>query len=446
MHAKSLLGYVIALACCCIWPAWGGLNIQHWITSQGARVVFVENHDLPMLDVSVDFPAGSARDRVGKAGLAGMTRHMMQLGAGVFSEKEVAERLADVGAQLSSRGDSDRAGFVLRTLSAESARTQALLTLREILAAPRFSEDVLEREKARAIAGLQDAATRPEYLGGRAFALALYADHPYGLPESGEPEDLASLHRADLLAFYRQHYRATAMSLAVMGDISRTQAEQLAEQLASGLPTGEAPEAIRAVPDTAMGSERVIPHPASQSHVFIGLPGLTRDDPDYFPLYVGNYVLGGGGFDSRLMEAVRQKKGLAYSVYSYFSPMQARGAFQIGLQTRRESTDDAVATTRAVLKQFLEAGPSEAELTQAKNNIVGGFPMRLDSNKKILEYLAVIGFYRLPPDWLDTYTARVEAISRTEIVRAFRARVRPTALHTVIVGGQLAAESGQVPR
>ncbi len=149
--------------------------------------------------------------------------------------------------------------------------------------------------------------------------------------------------------------------------------------------------------------------------------------------------LGGGGFDSRLTESIRQEKGLAYSVYSYFAPMAQLGPFQIGLQTRRAATDEAVATAKAVLARYLAEGPTEAELTQAKNNIVGGFPLRIDSNRKILEYLAVIGFYRLPLDWLDTYPGQVEAVTRDEILRAFRERIKPEAMSTVIVGGQLEA-------
>ena len=183
--------------------------------------------------------------------------------------------------------------------------------------------------------------------------------------------------------------------------------------------------------------ERVIPHHATQSHLFMGMAVFTRDDPDYFPLHVGNYVLGGGGFDSRLNESIRQKKGLAYSVYSYFIPMEQPGPFQIGLQTRRDATREAVDTARAELARYLADGPGDAELAQAKNNLIGGFPLRIDSNRKILDYLAVIGFYRLPMDWLDRYSARVAAVSRDDILRAFRARVRPEAMSTIIVGGQL---------
>lgn len=417
-------------------PAWAGLDIQHWQTSQGARVVFVENHDLPMLDLSVDFSAGSARDSRETSGLASLTRRVMALGAGPYSERDISDRLADVGAVFSGQLDADRAGFKLRSLSSPRELEQAVAVLQAILSVPHFDKAIVEREKARTIAALQEAATKPETIGEKAFSAAVFGSHPYALPEGGEPESVARLTPDALAAFHQAHYRASNMSLAIMGDISRKQAEALAERLAADLPPGEAPPPIPPV-EIHPGTQQLIPHPASQSHLFLGMPGMTRHDPDYFPLLVGNYVLGGGGFDSRLMEEVRQKKGLAYSVYSYFAPMQVAGPFQIGLQTRRQATDEALATVRQVLAQYLAEGPSEAELTQARNNLVGGFPLRLDSNKKILDYLAVIGFYQLPLDWLDTYIPQVEAVTRADIRDAFQRRVRPEALNTVVVGGQL---------
>ena len=434
MFAKSVRVF------CALWffapAAWAGLNIQHWETPQGARVVFVENHDLPMLDVSVDFSAGSARDTRERSGLANLTRHLMTLGAGAYSERDIAEKLADVGAVMSGRFDADRAGFSLRTLSGKAERDQSVGMLAAVLAQPRFDAAVLEREKARVIAGLEEAATKPESIGEKAFQAAIYGDHPYALNEGGEVSTVSSLTRADLADFHRAHYRARNMAIALMGDLSRAEAEVIAVRLAADLPLGDAAPALAAVSVKSTGQETTIPHHATQSHLFMGLPGIKREDADYFPLYVGNYVLGGGGFDSRLTESIRQKKGLAYSVYSYFAPMRELGPFQIGLQTRRDATQEALRTAREELARYLADGPTEAELTQAKNNLIGGFPLRIDSNKKILEYLAVIGFYRLPLDWLDTYSAKVAAVTRDDILRAFRGRVKPEAMMTVIVGGQ----------
>lgn len=435
----SVRQIVLGLALLMALPAWAGLQIQHWTTAAGARVYFVENRDLPMLDVSVTFAAGSARDTRERSGLARMTRQMMNLGAGVWSEQEIAERLADVGAILSGHFDQDRAGFGLRTLSSDKEREQALSVLRAVLTAPRFEAATLARERARAVAELKEAATQPQYLGEKAFQAAVFGDHPYALDESGEIDSLERLSREDLIAFHRLYYRAANASIAIMGDIGRAEAERLAEALTAGLPPGEAPLPIPPVRASGHGTEQVIPHHATQSHLFLGLPGMKRGDPDFFPLVVGNYILGGGGFDSRIMSEVRQKRGLAYSAYSAFQPMQELGPFTMGLQTRREATVEAVRVMRETLEQFLRDGPTEAELAQAKNYLVGSFPLRLDSNRKILDHLAVICFYRLPLDWLDNYASRVEAVTREDILRVFRSRIRPEAMHTVIVGGQLEA-------
>jgi zinc protease len=166
----------------------------------------------------------------------------------------------------------------------------------------------------------------------------------------------------------------------------------------------------------------------------IGAPGIRRDDPDYFTLFVGNYILGGGGFVSRITEEVRQKRGLAYSAYSYFAPLQARGPFIIGMQTRRDQADEALAVLRDTLREFVSKGPTEQELQAAKQNIVGGFPMRIDSNRKIHDYLRLIGFYDLPIDYLETFVANIERVTVADIKAAFARRVDPDRLVTVVVG------------
>jgi len=179
---------------------------------------------------------------------------------------------------------------------------------------------------------------------------------------------------------------------------------------------------------------RMVEHPASQSHIMIGAPGIRRDDPDYFTLFVGNYILGGGGFVSRITEEVRQKRGLAYSAYSYFSPLLARGPFVIGMQTRRDQAGQALSVVRSTLREFIDKGPTPEEVLAAKQNIIGGFPMRIDSNRKIHDYLALIGFYDLPSDYLETFVANIERVTAADIKAAFARRVDPDRLVTVVVG------------
>jgi zinc protease len=414
--------------------AHAAVNIQHWQTNSGAEVYFVENHDLPIVDLSVNFAAGSARDTAEKSGLAGITRYMMTLGAAGMSDEVIANKLADIGAVLGGEFDGDRAALKLRTLSSEREQKQALDVFGKILQKPDFPASVLAREKARIISGLEESATQPEGMVNKAFMTALYGSHPYSLDESGEIATVAKLSVADLQAFYQQHYRANGAVIAMMGDLSRAQAEAIAESMVSGLPKGPANPAIAQVTYPNAPVTQRIAHPASQSHILLGYPGIKRGDPDLFPLYLGNYVLGGGGFVSRLTEEVREKRGLVYSVYSYFMPMAEVGTFQIGLQTKKEQADEALKIVRATLTEFLAKGVTDAELKAAKANVIGGFPMRIDSNSKILDYLAVIGFYKLPLNYLDEYNSKVAAVTAAQIKDAFNRRLKPENFVTVIVG------------
>jgi len=411
-----------------------GVKIQHWQTASGSEVYFVENHDLPIVDISVNFAAGSARDTVEKSGLAGITRYLMTLGAAGMSDEKIANKMADVGAILGGDFDADRAGFKLRTLSSEREKTQALSVFTQILQQPDFPESVLEREKARIISGLQESATQPESISSKAFMTALYGSHPYSLDDSGEVDTVAKIKRDDLQSFYKQYYGAKGAVVAIIGDLNREQATAIADNVTSGLPNAPAANPIPAVSLPAQAFEKRIAHPASQSHILLGYPGIKRGDPDVFPLYVGNYILGGGGFVSRLTEEVREKRGLVYSVYSYFMPMAEAGPFQIGLQTKKDQAEDALKLVRETLDKFIQNGVTEAELKAAKANIIGGFPMRIDSNGKILDYLAMIGFYKLPLTYLDEYNSNVEKVTVAQIKDAFSRRLKPENFVTIIVG------------
>ena len=283
---------------------------------------FVESHDLPLLDVSVEFPAGSSRDAPDVSGLASLTLRLLRLGADGMNEDAIARKLADVGANLSASFDVDRAGYALRTLSSETEQRQALNVLSRVLQAPSFPDEVLEREKARVIAGLKESETKPETIAARAFTRLLYRDHPYALRGSGELKTLAALTLADLVGFHRRHYFSDRAVVAIMGDVSRTRAGEIAEELTRDLPKSTTPlPPAPLVPPLPMPIETDIDHPSAQAHILIGQPGLKRDDPDYFALWISNYVLGGGGFTSRLYDQVREKRGLSYSVSSYFSPI-----------------------------------------------------------------------------------------------------------------------------
>ncbi|MDR2624852.1 MAG: insulinase family protein [Zoogloeaceae bacterium] len=412
-----------------------GVAIEHWQTTTGAKVYFVPSAALPILDVQLDFAAGALFDPPQKAGLAASVGALLEMGAGTMTETQISDHLADVGAQLASDVGDDLASLSLRTLTTPEKKEAALEVLEAILRQPHFSAEIFERERARGIAAIKDALTRPGPVAQRAFRAALYPGHPYGYVTT--PESLAAIEHADLQAFWRMHYGAGNAVISIVGNLQRPEAEALAERLAAALPAGSAnPPALPAPPaPVASGTRQRLPHPSStQAHIYLGLPAIAKGDPDFFPLLVGNYILGGGGFVSRLMTEVREKRGYAYSVYSYFSPRKQSGPFTIGLQTRKEQADEALQLTRQVLEQFLADGPTAEELAAAKAYLAGSFPLNLDSNRKILAQIANIGFYNLPLDYLAQYPSRVRAVTLPEIRAAFARHVSMDRLTEVVVG------------
>ena len=221
-----------------------------------------------------------------------------------------------------------------------------------------------------------------------------------------------------------------------MGDLGKGEAKRVAKKIAGSLVAGSKAPSLAPVHELASEKIRRIDFPSTQTHIMMGMPGMRRGDPDYFPLYVGNYILGGGGLVSRLSQEIREKRGLSYSVYSYFYPLRDNGPFVMGLQTRNNQSEQALKVMRATLADFVKNGPRKEELEAAKKHITGGFPLRLDNSGKIAGYLAVMGFYELPLTYLDDFNKRVEAVTLEQIDDAFRRRVNPDRMVTVVVGGK----------
>lgn len=424
--------------------AQAALNIQHWMLDNGARVYFVENHTIPIVDVNVDVDGGSRRDPSGKAGLASLTNAMLARGLRqatlpdgtvepALTEAEISNVIADVAAQRGGGASTDRAGMSMRTLSSKAERDQSVLVLARLLAQPAFPQELFARDKARTIAAIKDALTQPEAIASKAFWHMAYGGHPYGAEAT--VESVESVSRDDLASFHAAHYVANHAVISMIGDITRDEADAIARELTRRLPQGQDLPQMPAV-TPPVGAEQRIPHPASQSHILVGMPALARGDADFFALTVGNYVLGGGGFVSRLTHEVREKRGLAYSAYSYFSPMAQPGPYMAGLQTRKDQSDEALQVVRDTIDKFVRNGPTEAELKAAKDNLIGGFPLRIDNNRKILDNIATIGYYQLPLDYLDTWTDKVAKVTLADVRAAFRRKLAMDKMVTVIVGSE----------
>lgn len=440
--ARRLLRRCLAgLALALLVPSAGAtLPIQHWRTSNDVPVYFVRADAIPMLDVSVLFDAGDRRDPADRRGVASMVGRLLDKGAGDLDETALADGFARIGAQLGGGAGTDRASVSVRTLSEPAIRDRAIELTALVIASPRFEPAILEREKARLAQALAQSLTDPSTIAQRRLNELLYPAHPYG--RNLDAAAIAALGVDELRTFHRAHYGARGAAIAMIGAIDRREAERIAERLVGSLPPGAAAAPMPPVGEGSPGVEERIAHPASQSHILLGMPVLTRADPDYFPLYVGNYVLGGGGFVSRLYDEVREQRGLAYSVYSYFMPMRQPGPFMVGLQTSKAQTDEALELVRATIRRFVAEGPSAQELAAAKANLVGGFALRIDSNAKILGQLALIGDESLPLDWLERWVERVESVTLEQVRDAFRRRIDPDRLATVVVGAPGAADQG----
>ena len=423
--------------------AWAALPIQHWTQPSGAKVYLVESHGIPMLDVQLDFDAGDRRDPADKAGLATIVSRMNRKGLAAragqpaLDENQLSEAWADLGAGLTVSASADRLSFALRTLSYPDLLPQAVALAARQLGEPAFPEAIWTEERARISAAIREANTRPATLASKAFAAAVYGAHPYGYDTT--EASLARISVADMRQFYARFVEPCRARVSLVGDVTRAQADALVKALLARLPQRDAArcEALPPVAEVAPLSApvtRAIAFESAQAHVLIGQPGYKRSDPDFFALTVGNYTLGGGGFVSRLTTEVREKRGLTYSVYSYFAPGLHAGAFTIGLQTRPDQAAQAVEVARAVLAKFVADGPTEAELKAAKDNLVGGFALRIDSNAKLLDNVANIAWNNLPLNYLDTWTAQVEKITAADIKAAFARKLQPERMVTVVLG------------
>ncbi len=409
-------------------------EIQHWTTSNGARVYYVPSMDIPMLDVRVVFDAGSARDRV--PGTALMTNGMLSEGAAGDSSQILAEKFEAVGAVFDNGSLKDMAWLSLRSLRDDRYLQPALINLKNILSYPDFPRTAYKRELERLKVSVKASGQSPGTIASLRFYKELYGDHPYANPSEGTLQSLSKITLDDLKNFYKTYYVASNAVVAIVGQVSRIEAEKIAQDLVSALPSGQAAPALPEVKPLQQAKTIHIDFPSAQSTVMMGQIGISRGDADYFSLYLANHALGGSGFGSRLMHEVREKRGLAYSTYSYFSPMRAQGPFQIGLRTRNDQVDEALGIIRHELDKYIAKGPGEEELEDSLKNITGGFPLRIDSNKKIAEYLSVIGFYDLPLNYLNEFVGNFRKLNKASVDDAIRRRIAPDKMLTIIVGAR----------
>lgn len=425
------LAGLVMLVCC--QSVYAGMSIETWQTQNGVKVFYVYAPELPMVDIQFAVDAGSARDGA-DYGLASFTASMLGSGTSALSEAEVSDGFNRLGAQFGGQAGRDMATLSLRTLTRPEVLKPAVALFEAVVRDSHFSKAEFEREKARLLIGLQQRQTRPGEVADDALWQALYGSHPYGHAVSGTLQSVKSLTLEKVQAFYQQYYVAKNMQIAMVGRLSRAEAEQISEQLTQKIPVGKPLSPID-VPNLAQQKKGTveIAFDATQTHYSLAQIGVARGDADYYALFLGNHLLGGSGFGSQLMEEVREKRGLVYGIYSYFLPMKVAGPFVIGLSTQNATAKQADAVVKETLVQFLKDFPQQ-KLQAMKDNLVGGFPLRIDSNAKKLGYLTLIGFYGLPLDYLEQFPQKIAGLTKEQVLKAWQKHIQPQSLYTQMVG------------
>ncbi|GAB6035152.1 M16 family metallopeptidase [Galenea microaerophila] len=409
------------------------LQIQSWHTTKGAKVMYVYAPGIPMVDLQISFDAGSARDGQ-QWGVANMTAAMLSAGTSHHSENAISDTFNRYGAVYGQAVERDMATFSLRTLTRKENYQASVQLFSEILGFPSFPQDVFQREQSNLLEALKQKKTKPSAIASETFWQALYGDHPYAHPVSGTEQTVKTLTPKALKRFYQRYYTAKNATLAIVGDVNLSQAKQLAEKVTQYLPKGVQPAPLPPVKAVTQAQTLVKSFPSSQTYYYLGQEGVKRGDPDYYALFLGNHLLGGAGFASMLMQTVREDRGLVYSVYSYFVPMKQPGPFIIGLSTKNASAKAADQVVQETLKAFLQGQFTEAKLQAIKDNLIGGFPLRFDSNRKIVGYLSMIGFYNLPTDYLHTFPQKIASLTKADVLAACRKHIHPERMIKVMVG------------
>lgn len=424
-------------------PSHRRLDIQSWKTAEGAKVMFVEARELPMFDLRLTFAAGSSQDQ-NHPGIALLTNAMLNEGVAGKDVGAIAQGFEGLGADFSNGAYRDMAVASLRSLSDSDKRTPALKLFAEVVGKPTFPADSLARIKNQLLAGFEFQKQNPGKLASNELFTRLYGSHPYAHSSEGDAKSLPGLGIDQLRAFHKRAYATGNAVIAIVGDLSRAEAEQVAAQVSTALPKGPGlPKLAQpAVPNAGVTH---IDFPSKQTQIFIAQLGIDRQDPDFAALSMGNQILGGGSFGTRLMSEVREKRGLTYGVYSAFTPMQVRGPFLINLQTRAELGDGTLKLVQDILRDYLKTGPTQQELDNAKREQAGSFPLSNASNASIVGQLGAIGFYDLPLSWMEDFQQQSQALTVEQVKAAMNKHLDADKLVIVTAGPKVAQQPLPAP-
>ena len=409
------------------------IDIQKVVSDKGVVAWFVPDRSVPLVAVSFAFrDAGSATDPDGKEGLAEMVSGLLDEGAGDLPSQAFQTALEEIAAKLSFDASRDRFSGRLLTLASERDRAFALLRL--ALNSPRFDDRPVERIRGQMQAGLQQQAEDPQHIAGEIWRKTVFPDHPYAKPSDGTAATVAAIAADDLRRFVKARFGRDRLVVGVVGDIEVAELRRRLDEIFGDLPATTPPIDIPEARLAGAGRTLVVEKPIPQSIIVLGHGGISRDDPDWYAATLVNRVFGGGGLSSRLYEEVREKRGLAYSVYSYLNPLQYGAIIAGGTATQNPRAGESLDVILAEWKKLSENGITEAELQTAKDYTNGSFPLRLDSSRGIADILVAIQFSRLGIDYLGKRRDLINAVTLDQANRVARRLYRPEALTVVVVG------------
>lgn len=434
MLGSRLLAALSLLSLAWLLPGAGlaATQIEEIRTPGGLTAWLVHEPAVPVIAVSLSFAGGGALDPVGRKGVANMVSGLLDEGAGELDALAFQTRLDELAIRLGF--DADRDGFYasMRTLS--ERRTEAFRLLSLALNQPRFDPEPLERVRGQILNNLKRAERDPNSIAGRTWFKLAFAGHPYALPNAGTQETVKAITAADLRAYTGRVFTRAGMKIGVVGDITAAELAPLLDAAFAALPAGTASHALPDAVPAAVARIEVVDLDIPQSRVIFGGPGIKRDDPDWYAAYVMNYVLGGGGLTSRLTEEVRERRGLAYSVYSYLLPLDHVGLHMGGVGTQNARVAEALQVIRDEIGRLREEGITALELADAKTYLNGSFPLRLTSSGRIARLLVAMQRQDLGIDYLTRRPELIDAVTLEDVQRVARRLLDPEAMFVVVVG------------
>ncbi len=408
------------------------MKIQTVKSPGGIEAWLVEEHSVPLMAMRFAFEGGNSQDQTGKEGVANFLTAMMDEGAGDLTAIQFQERMEELALRMGFEDSRDSLYGSFETLTVN--RDEAVELLRLAINQPRFDADAMERIRGQLVTSLAFAAKDPDRVAAREWFAAAFPDHPYGRPAMGTVESLARITRDDLVTYRKRVFAKNTLKVAVVGDIDAETLGKVLDRVFGDLPEKAELDPVPFIEPKKGGNLRVVEMPVPQSVATFGLAGIPRKDPDFIPAFVMNHILGGGGFSSRLMEEVREKRGLAYSVYSYLQPYQHTAIFAGGVATKNEEIGQSLDVIRAELARMATEGPTPDELQNAKSYLVGSYPLRFDTNAKIANQLLGIMQDGLGKDYVEKRNSLIEAVTLEDVRRAAKRILETDNLIMTVVG------------